>query len=73
MAQVLSATKNKTDKTSSFQSYKASSFKTSWDKEDLLGRGSFATARRCIHDKLGRVVAKCFKVEGPSIDKVMMK
>ncbi|CAK8682213.1 unnamed protein product [Clavelina lepadiformis] len=72
MAQVLSARKDNARMTSSFQSYEASSLKTSWDKEDLLGRGSFATARRCIHDKLGRVVAKCFKVEGPSIDKVMM-
>ncbi|XP_076809525.1 receptor-interacting serine/threonine-protein kinase 1-like [Clavelina lepadiformis] len=57
---------------SSFQSYEASSLKTSWDKEDLLGRGSFATARRCIHDQLGRVVTKCFKVKGPSVEKVMM-
>ncbi|XP_076809509.1 uncharacterized protein LOC143452429 isoform X2 [Clavelina lepadiformis] len=68
MAQVLSATKQKTKVTTSFQSYEASNLKTSWDKEDLLGRGSFATARRCIHDQLGRVVAKCFKVEGPSKD-----
>ncbi|XP_076810332.1 uncharacterized protein LOC143453066 [Clavelina lepadiformis] len=68
MAQVLSATKQKTKVTTSFQSYEASSLKTSWDKEDLLGRGSFATARRCIHDQLGRVVAKCFKVKGPSKD-----
>ncbi|XP_076809080.1 uncharacterized protein LOC143452114 isoform X3 [Clavelina lepadiformis] len=74
MAQVLSATKYNARITSSCQSYEASSLKTSWDKEDLLGRGSFATARRCIHDQLGRVVVKCFKLEGPSIDKdkVMM-
>ncbi|XP_076809523.1 uncharacterized protein LOC143452430 isoform X2 [Clavelina lepadiformis] len=68
MAQVLSSTKQITKVTTSFQSYEASSLKTSWDKEDLLGRGRFATARRCIHDQLGRVVAKCFKVEGPSKD-----
>ncbi|CAK8682226.1 unnamed protein product [Clavelina lepadiformis] len=73
MAQVLSATKQKTKVTTSFQSYEASILKTSWDEEDLLGRGSFATARRCIHDHLGRVVTKCFKVEGTSknMEKVM--
>ena len=69
MAQVLSAGKYNARMTTSFQSYEASSLKTSWDKEDLLGRGSFATARRCIHDELGRVVTKCFKVEGLSVDK----
>ncbi|XP_076809503.1 uncharacterized protein LOC143452424 isoform X2 [Clavelina lepadiformis] len=74
MAQVLSAANCNARMMSSIQSYEASSLKTSWDKEDLLGRGSFATARRCIHDELGRVVTKCFKVEGLSVDKdkVMM-
>ncbi|XP_076809505.1 uncharacterized protein LOC143452425 isoform X2 [Clavelina lepadiformis] len=74
MAQVLSETKYNARMTPSFRSYEASSLKTSWDKEDLLGRGSFATARRCIHNELGRVVTKCFKVEGLSVDKdkVMM-
>ncbi|CAK8682223.1 unnamed protein product [Clavelina lepadiformis] len=74
MAQVLSARKYNARMTSSFQSYEASSLKTSWDKDDLLGRGSFGKARRCIHDQLGKVVAKCFKVEGLSVnkDKVMM-
>ena len=75
MAQVLSARKYNARMTTSFQSYEESRLKTSCDKEDILGRGSFATARRCIHDELGRVVTKCFKVEGLSVDndKVMKK
>ncbi|CAK8682109.1 unnamed protein product [Clavelina lepadiformis] len=56
---------------SSFPSYEASSFMTSWDEEDLLGSGSFATARRCIHDEIGKVVVKCFRLEKTSKAKVM--
>ncbi|XP_076809951.1 uncharacterized protein LOC143452755 isoform X2 [Clavelina lepadiformis] len=56
---------------SSFPSYEASSFTTSWDEEDLLGSGSFATARRCIHDEMGRVVVKCFRPDKTSKAKVM--
>ena len=45
-------------------SYEASSFKTSWNEDDVLGSGSFSTVRRCIHDELGEVAAKCLFVTG---------
>ncbi|CAK8686888.1 unnamed protein product [Clavelina lepadiformis] len=44
--------------------YAASSLKTSWDNDDLIGRGRFATVRKCKHDKLGEVAVKCFCVQG---------
>ncbi|XP_076805766.1 uncharacterized protein LOC143449441 isoform X2 [Clavelina lepadiformis] len=44
--------------------YAASSLKTSWDNDDLIGRGRFATVRKCKHDKLGEIAVKCFCVQG---------
>ena len=43
--------------------YAAWSLKTSWDNDDLIGRGRFATVRKCKHDKLGEVAVKCFCVQ----------
>ena len=40
--------------------YEATEFLTSEDSSDYLGKGSFATARRCYHVKLDDVVIKCF-------------
>ncbi|CAK8685896.1 unnamed protein product, partial [Clavelina lepadiformis] len=64
MATTLKAANHQKKFVSSLPIYSTSNFTTSWDEEDLLGSGSFATARRCNHNKLGRVVAKCFHFKG---------
>ncbi|CAK8682073.1 unnamed protein product [Clavelina lepadiformis] len=53
---------------SSLPKYEASSFKTSWDDQDFLGKGGFAAVRRCNHGQLGKVAVKCFSLCGSSKD-----
>ena len=47
--------------------YDASSFITSADKTDVVGRGSFGVVRRCFHDDLKNIVVKCIQCRG-SVD-----
>ena len=44
--------------------FKANDFFTSEDNSDFLGRGSYASVRRCHHKDLGNVVVKCFNIGG---------
>ncbi|CAK8677298.1 unnamed protein product [Clavelina lepadiformis] len=41
-------------------SYEASSLMTSCDDEDIIGSGTFALVRKCVHQQLGVVAVKCF-------------
>lgn len=47
--------------------FKAEDFSTSADKRDLLGRGNYASVRRCFHPRLDNVVVKCFAIVGSAI------
>ena len=44
--------------------FNANNFLTSEDDSDFLGRGSYASVRRCHHKVLGNVVVKCFNIDG---------
>ena len=44
--------------------FESSDFLTSLDKTDFLGHGSYASVRRCFHNKLKNVVVKCIGLTG---------
>ena len=46
--------------------FDAKDFCTSSNESDLLGRGSFASVRRCYHPKLGKVAVKYIRLIGSS-------
>ena len=47
--------------------FDARDFLTSEDNFDLLGRGSYASVRRCHHQNLGTVVVKYFELVGSKV------
>ena len=47
--------------------YAAADFLTSFDSTDFLGRGSYASVRRCYHKELRNVVVKCYFVTGSDV------
>ena len=44
--------------------FNVNDFFTSEDDSDFIGRGSYASVRRCHHKDLGNVVVKCFNIGG---------
>ena len=46
------------------KTFESSDFLTSSDKTDFLGNGSYASVRRCFHNKLKNVAVKCFDFTG---------
>ena len=42
--------------------FNVNNFFTREDDSDFLGRGSYASVRRCHHKDLGNVVVKCFNI-----------
>ena len=46
--------------------FDAKDFFTSSNESDFLGRGSFASVRRCYHPKLGKVAVKYIRLTGSS-------
>ncbi|XP_076804973.1 uncharacterized protein LOC143448919 isoform X3 [Clavelina lepadiformis] len=46
------------------KNYNAKEFLTSWNNEDYIGNGNFASVRRCYHPELDAVVVKAYSVTG---------